>query len=159
MAKSKDGGKNYQPTISNKKAFFEFAILEQFEAGIVLTGTEIKSVREGKVQFADSYCLFKDDGLYIMEMHISPYDFGNINNAETRRSRKLLLKKKELGKLKEKSEEKGLTIVPLKLFFSDRNFAKIQIGLAKGKKLFDKRNDIKDKDTDRQVKRELSDAD
>lgn len=156
MAKSKDG-KNYQPTISNKKAYFEFSILEKFDAGIVLTGTEIKSVREGKVQFADAYCIFKDDGLYIMEMHISPYDFGNINNADPRRERKLLLSKKELSKLRTKSEEKGLTMVPLKLFFSDRNFAKVEIALAKGKKLFDKRHTIKDKESERSVQRELSD--
>ncbi len=156
MAKSKES-KNFQPTISNKKATFEFAVLEQYEAGIVLTGTEIKSVREGKVQFTDAYCLFKADGLYLMEMHISPYDFGSVNNADPRRERKLLLKKREMSKLKEKSEEKGLTIIPMKLFFSERNFAKVQIALAKGKKLFDKRADIKDKDTDRIVKRELSD--
>jgi SsrA-binding protein len=156
MAKSKDG-KNYSPTISNKKATFEFSILDQFEAGIVLTGTEIKSVREGKVQFTDAYCFFKDDGLYILEMHISPYDFGNLNNLDPRRERKLLLKKKELEKLRTKSEEKGLTIVPLKMFFSERNFAKVLIALAKGKKLFDKRHDIKDKESERMVKRELSD--
>jgi SsrA-binding protein len=156
MAKTKDN-KNYQPTISNKKATFEFAVLEQYEAGIVLTGTEIKSIREGKVQFTDAYCIFKEDGLYIMEMHISPYDFGNLNNLDPRRDRKLLLNKREASKLRTKSEEKGLTIIPLKMFFSERNFAKVQIALAKGKKLFDKRHDIKDKDSERMVKRELSD--
>lgn len=155
MAKNKEG-KNYQPTISNRKATHEFAVLEQFDAGIVLTGTEIKSVREGKVQFTDAYCIFKDDGLYIMEMHISPYDFGNINNADPRRDRKLLMGKRELAKLRTKSEEKGLTIIPLKLFFGERNFAKVQIALAKGKKLFDKRHDIKDKDSERSMNRELA---
>lgn len=126
------------------------------EAGIALTGTEIKSIREGKVQFTDAYCIFKEDGLYVIEMHISPYEFGNLNNADPRRDRKLLLSKKELSKLQTKSEEKGLTIIPVKIYFNERNFAKVQIALAKGKKLFDKRQDIKDKDTERQLKRELS---
>jgi SsrA-binding protein len=92
----------------------------------------------------------------VLEMHISPYDFGNINNVDPRRDRKLLISKKESKKLKAKSEEQGLTIIPVKIYFNERNFAKMQIALAKGKKLFDKRHDIKEKDTDRQVKRELS---
>jgi SsrA-binding protein len=155
MAKSKED-RNYKPTITNKRASHEYTFLEVVEAGIVLTGTEIKSIREGKVQFGDAYCIFKDDELYILEMHISPYDFGNLNNADPRRERKLLVSKKERNKLKSKSEEKGLTIIPVKLYFSERNFAKLQIALAKGKKLFDKRHDIKDKDTERQMKREMS---
>ncbi|MBK9451400.1 MAG: SsrA-binding protein SmpB [Bacteroidetes bacterium] len=156
MAKNKED-KSFQPTINNRKASHEYTYLDIYEAGIVLTGTEIKAVREGKVQFADAYCLFKDGELFVVEMHISPYDFGNINNEDPRRERKLLLAKKELKKLKTKADEKGLTIIPTKMYFSDRNFAKIQIALAKGKKLFDKRNDIKDKDTDRQLKREIAD--
>ena len=155
MAKDKEV-KSFKPTINNRKASHEYSFLEVFEAGIVLNGTEIKSVREGKVQFADAYCIFKNEELFLVEMHISPYDFGNINNVDPRRERKLLLKKKEIAKLKTKSEEKGLTIIPTKMFFSERNFAKVQIALAKGKKLFDKRQDIKEKDTERLVKRELS---
>jgi SsrA-binding protein len=155
MAKGKED-KNYKPTILNRKASHEYTYLDIYEAGIVLTGTEIKSIREGKVQFTDAYCIFKEGELILMEMHISPYDFGNLNNEDPRRERKLLLSKKELSKLRTKSEEKGLTIIPTKMYFSDRNFAKVQIALAKGKKLFDKRADIKDKDTDRQLKRELS---
>ena len=155
MAKDKDD-KRYQPTITNRKASHDYSFIELLEAGIVLTGTEIKSIREGKVQFTDAYCIFKEDGLYLMEMHISAYDFGNLNNVEPRRERKLLISKKESNKLKMKSEEKGLTIIPTKLYFSERNFVKVQIALAKGKKLFDKRNDIKEKDTERQTKREMS---
>lgn len=142
--------------MNNRKALHEFSILEQYEAGIVLTGTEIKSVRESKVQFTDAYCIFMEDGLYVMDMHISPYEFGSLNNTEPRRPRKLLLAKRELAKLQEKSEEKGLTIIPIKLYFNDRNFAKLQIALAKGKKLYDKRNDIKDRDNKRIMDRDLS---
>jgi SsrA-binding protein len=155
MAKNKED-KNYRPTINNRRASHDFTFLEVYETGIVLTGTEIKSIREGKIQFSDAYCLFKDEELYVLEMHISPYDFGNINNVDPRRDRKLLISKKERKKLKAKSEEQGLTIIPVKIYFNERNFAKLQIALAKGKKLFDKRHDIKEKDTDRQMKRELS---
>ncbi len=157
MAKKKKGEKNYSPTIKNKKASYEFTFIDKFQAGIVLTGTEIKSIREGKVQFTDAFCAFHKDGLYIREMHISPYAFGNINNGDPRRPRKLLLSKKELARLKSQMDEKGLTIIPTRLYFNDRNFAKIEIALAKGKKLFDKRHDIKEKDNARMVKRELSD--
>lgn len=157
MAKKKKEAQNYKPTIKNKRASFEYSFLELFQAGIVLNGTEIKSVREGKVQFTDAFCAFQSDGLYVREMHISPYEFGNINNTDPRRPRKLLLSKRELKKLKAQMDEKGLTIIPTRLYFNERNFAKVEIALAKGKKLFDKRHDIKDKDTSRQVKRELAD--
>ena len=149
MAKKKQKPKNYRPTITNRKARFEFHFLEVFDAGIVLTGTEIKSIRNGKVTLGEGYCLFKGDELYIKDLHISPYEHGNIFNPDPRRERKLLLGRKELDKLKAKSEEKGLTIIPVKLYFNERNFAKLQIALAKGKKLYDKRQDIKDRDSKR----------
>jgi SsrA-binding protein len=155
MAKNKED-QHFKPTINNRKASHDYSFLEFFEAGIVLNGTEIKSVRQSKVQFSDAYCIFRDGELFLVEMHISPYDFGNIHNTDPRRDRKLLLKKRELSRLRTKSEEKGLTIVPLKMYFSDRNFAKVQIALAKGKKLFDKREDIKEKDTERQLRREMT---
>lgn len=150
----KNSDKSYRPTITNRKASHEYTFLEVIEAGIVLTGTEIKSIREGKVQFGDAYCMFMGEELFLIDMHISEYEFGNLNNAEPRRQRKLLLKSKEAGKLQAKSEEKGLTIIPVKLYFNERNFVKVQIALAKGKKLFDKRNDIKERDVTRQLRRE-----
>lgn len=153
----KNSEKNYRPTISNRKASHEFSFLEVIEAGIVLTGTEIKSIREGKVQFGDAYCMFMGEELFLIDMHISEYEFGNLNNAEPRRQRKLLLKSKEAAKLQAKAEEKGLTIIPVKLYFNERNFVKLQIALAKGKKLFDKRHDIKERDMDRQMRRDTED--
>lgn len=155
MAKTEK--KNYAPTIQNKKARFEFHLLETYVAGIALTGTEVKSIRLGKVQFTDAYCYFRDGELFLKEMHISPYEFGNLNNEEPRRERKLLLKKRELQKLKEKSEEKGLTIIPVKIFFTDRGFVKIEIALAQGKKLYDKRSDIKERDAARESQRGYED--
>jgi SsrA-binding protein len=152
MAKQQEK-KTFSPTIQNKKAKFEYHLLETYEAGIALKGTEVKSIRLGKVQFTDAYCYFNDGELFIKELHISPYDFGNINNDDPRRERKLLLKKKQLKRLKEKSEEKGLTIIPVKIFFSDRGFVKVEIALAQGKKLYDKRQDIKDKDLTRESQR------
>lgn len=138
--------------IKNRKASFEYEFLEKFVAGMALQGTEIKSIRESRVNLQEAYCTFYDDGLYVQNMHISAYEEGNIGNHEPLRKRKLLLKKKELGKLKVKLEEQGLTIIPIRLFISDRGFAKLEIALAKGKKLHDKRESIKEKD----VKRELS---
>lgn len=150
----KNTDKNYRPTITNRKASHEYTFLEVLEAGIVLTGTEIKSIREGKVQFGDAYCMFMGEELFLIDMHISEYEFGNLNNSEPRRQRKLLLKSKEAAKLQAKAEEKGLTLIPVKLYFNERNFVKLQIALAKGKKLFDKRNDIKERDINRQLKRD-----
>jgi SsrA-binding protein len=139
--------------ISNKKAFFEFEILEKFTAGIVLTGTEIKSVRNGKVNLSDAFCFFLDGELYIRNMHISPYELGTYYNHEPKRERKLLLKKRELRKLNTKIKEKGLTIVPLSMFLSPTGYAKIDIGLGKGKKLHDKRDSIKERDQKRDLMR------
>jgi SsrA-binding protein len=139
----------------NKKAGFEFFLLEKFIAGIVLTGTEIKSVRAGKVSLNDAYCSFVNDELYIKNMHITEYDHGNIYNHEPKRDRKLLLTKRELKKLRSKNVEKGVTVVPTQLFISEKGFAKIEIALAKGKKLYDKRDTIKDRDTLRDSERKI----
>lgn len=139
--------------IQNKKAYFEYEILDKWVAGIVLMGTEIKSVRAGKVNLADAFCFFKTDELYIRNMHITEYEQGNIYNHEPKRVRKLLLQKRELRKLSGKLKDKGLTIVPLKMFISDTGYAKVEIGLAKGKKLYDKRESLKEKDVSRSMAR------
>jgi SsrA-binding protein len=137
--------------IRNKKASFEYHILETFTAGIKLLGTEIKSIREGKANISDSFCTFINEELYVRNLHISEYSHGSFYNHEAKRDRKLLLTKKELKKLVIKGEDKGLTIIPLKIFISDRGFAKMDIALAQGKKAFDKRESLKEKD----VKREM----
>jgi SsrA-binding protein len=139
--------------INNRKAYFEFEILEKYTAGIILTGTEIKSVRNGRVNLSDSFCFFKDGELYIRNMHISAYEMGTHFNHEPKRERKLLLQKRELRKLNTKLKEKGLTIVPLNMFLSQTGFAKLEIGLAKGKKIHDKRDSIKERDQKRDLMR------
>ena len=141
--------------IRNKKAFFEYEMLETFIAGIQLAGTEIKSIRSGKASLVDSYCQFTLGELYVKNMHISEYDFGNINNHEAKRDRKLLLQKRELGKLSKKLKESGLTIVPLKLFITEKGLAKLEIALAKGKKVYDKRETLKAKDSKRDMDRAM----
>lgn len=138
--------------IKNKRASFEYAFLEKYSAGIVLTGTEIKSVREGKVNFTDSFCVIHNEEIFVRNMHISQYTQGSYNNVETKRTRKLLLTKKEIKKLATKMKEKGLTIVPIRIFISERGFAKLDIALAKGKKTYDKRSDLKEKDLKRQMR-------
>lgn len=140
--------------IRNRRASFEYSFLEEYTAGMALTGTEIKSIRQGKVNLQDAYCLFLNDGLYVRQMNISKYSEGTHYNHEPLRDRKLLLKKKELNRLTEKLKDQGLTIVPIKLFTSDRGFAKLQIALAKGKKLYDKRDSIKERDVTREMDRE-----
>lgn len=139
--------------IKNKRASFEFSFIDKYIAGIQLTGTEIKSVREGKVNINDGFCVFLNEELYIRNMHIAHYFNGTYNNVEEKRDRKLLLTKHELNKLEGKLKDKGLTIVPLRLFISDRGFAKLEIALAKGKNTVDKRQDIKKRDTDREIAR------
>jgi SsrA-binding protein len=141
--------------IRNKKAYFEYSILEKYTAGIKLLGTEIKSVRESKANINDAFCTFQDDGLYVRNMHIAEYSHGSFYNHEAKRDRVLLLNKKELKKLREKGEEKGYTIVPLTLFISDRGFAKLEIGLAQGKKTFDKRETMKERDSKIEMDRAL----
>jgi len=133
--------------IRNKKAYFEYHILDKYTAGIKLLGTEIKSIREGKANINDSFCSFMDGQLYVRNMHIAEYSHGSFYNHEAKRDRVLLLNKKELKKIREKGEEKGFTIVPLQLFISDRGFAKLEIGLAQGKKSFDKRETIKERES------------
>ncbi|HWJ90062.1 MAG TPA: SsrA-binding protein SmpB, partial [Flavisolibacter sp.] len=139
--------------IRNRQAFFEYHIDDKYVAGLVLTGTEVKSLRKGKANFNDSYCLFQKGELWIRSFHISEYSHGTVNNHDPIRERKLLLNRRELKKLQAKMKEKGYTIVPLRLFFNEKNLAKIEIGLAKGKKLHDKRERIKQRDTDREIKR------
>ena len=139
--------------IKNKKAYFEYHILDTYIAGIRLLGTEIKSIREAKVNINDAFCSFFENDLYIRNMHIAEYSHGSFYNHEAKRDRQLLLTKKELKKLKTKADERGFTIVPLRMFISDRGFAKVEIALAQGKKDFDKRDTIKERDSKRELAR------
>jgi len=139
--------------IKNKKAGFEYFLTEEFTAGIVLTGTEIKSVREGKANLTDAYCVFEGNELYVRNMHISEYTFGTYSNHEPKRDRKLLLNRRELRKIITRTREKGLTIVPTLLFINEKGLAKLNIAIAKGKKLYDKRETLKSKDTRREIER------
>jgi SsrA-binding protein len=139
--------------LSNRKAYYEYYFEGKYIAGMVLSGTEIKSIRSGKVSFNDSYCIFDKGELYVKSLHIAEYSFGTIHNHQPLQERKLLLQKKELKRLENKIKEKGYTIIPLKIFISEKGFAKIEIGLGKGKKIFDKRETIKARETDRDVKR------
>ena len=139
--------------IKNKKATFEYEIIESLEAGIQLVGTEIKSIRSGKANLTDSYCQFHSNELWVKNMHISEYELGTCNNHIAKRDRKLLLQKKELVKLQTKSQEKGLAIIPVRIFINDRGQAKLEIALARGKKNHDKRQDLKEKDAKRELQR------
>ncbi len=139
--------------IVNKKASFEFHILQKYLAGIQLLGTEIKSIREGNVNLSDGFCFFKDNELFVRGVNIGNYTQGTHGNHDTLRVRKLLLKKPELRKLNSKSQENGVTIIPLRLFIAETGYAKIEIALAQGKKLFDKRETIKARDIDREMQR------
>lgn len=141
--------------IKNKRAYFEYEIVEKFVAGLQLVGTEIKSIRNSKASIVESYCRFQGNELYVINMNISEYDFGNINNHAARRDRKLLMNRKELEKLQKKIKESGFTIVPLKLFVNERGLAKLEIGLARGKKLHDKRESLKTKDAKRDIDRAM----
>ena len=139
--------------IKNKKASFEYFLFEFFTAGIQLTGTEIKSIRLGKVSLREAYCTFINDELFVRSMHIAEYKYGTHYNHDPKRDRKLLLNKKELKKLYTKVREKGLTIVPVKLFINERGLAKLSIALAKGKHFFDKRESLKKRETKREIDR------
>lgn len=141
--------------IKNRSASFEYYIDDTYDAGMVLTGTEVKALRSGKASFNDSYCLMDHGELWIKSLYIAEYDFGTYANHVPTRERKLLLKKKELKKLENKLKDKGYTIIPLKIYFSEKGKAKIKIGLAKGKKLHDKRATIKDRESAREIKRYL----
>jgi len=140
--------------ILNKKARFSYDLLDTYTAGIVLSGTEIKSIRASKASIAESFCEFNDHGeLFVINMTVQEYDYGNHFNHKPKAQRKLLLNKKELKKLKKEVKNTGLTIVPLKLFINEKGFAKLNIALAKGKKMFDKRESIKDRDNKRNLDR------
>lgn len=141
--------------ISNRSASYHFHIEQRFEAGMVLLGSEVKSLREGKASFNDSFCILHDGELWVKSLHIAEYRLGNQYNHEALRDRKLLLTKKELKKLTTKTKEKGFTIIPLRIFFSDSGYAKMEVALAKGKKSYDKRETIKDRDTKRDISRSL----
>jgi SsrA-binding protein len=143
------------PVIKNKRAYFEFEILDTYTAGIMLTGTEIKSVREGKVNLSDGYCFFKKDELFVRNIHITEYSHGAYANHDPLRQRKLLLTKRELRKIQSKVKERGFTIVPVKMFVSERGFAKLEIALARGKKTHDKRESIKARDTKKEMDRAM----
>ena len=139
--------------IKNKRASFEYSFLEKYVAGIQLLGTEIKSIREGKANITDGFCVFMNGELLIRNMNVDEYSKGNIYNHTPKRDRKLLLTKQELKKLEGKLKDQGLTIIPIKLFVSKSGYAKLEIALAKGKKIYDKREDIKKRDVERDLKR------
>jgi len=141
--------------IKNKRAEHEYFLLDRITAGIVLTGTEIKSIRNGKASLAESYCTFKGDEMFVVGMHIAEYDKGTYNNHDPKRDRKLLLTARELRKLKTKVQEKGLTIIPVLLFINDNGLAKLDIALARGKHYYDKRETLKTKDSKRDVEKQL----
>ena len=140
--------------ISNKKAYYDYEIETTYEAGIVLKGTEIKSIRQGKANLRDSYAIYKNGEIFILNMHISEYDKGNIFNHEETRTRKLLLNKKEIYKIRDSIEKEGYTLIPIKLYFKG-NKAKLLLGIAKGKKNYDKREAIKKKDIEREIKKQI----
>jgi SsrA-binding protein len=139
--------------IKNKRASFEYNFIEKYIAGIQLTGTEIKSIRAGQANINDAYCVFINDELFVKHMHIAEYEKGTYNNHNPKRDRKLLLQAKELKRLKSKLQDVGMTIIPTRLFISESGYAKLEIALAKGKKLYDKRESIKERDIERQLKR------
>ena len=139
--------------IKNKRAYFDYEIIEKFTAGIVLTGTEVKSIRDGKVSLGDAYCFIRENEMYVRGMQIAEYKFGTYNNHSPERERKLLLRRKEIKRLSRKTKESGNTIISIQLFFSETGYAKLQIGLATGKKQYDKRESIKQNDAKRQIDR------
>lgn len=139
--------------IRNRQAYYEYFIDDKLQAGISLLGTEVKSLRAGKASFVDAYCHFQNGELWLKAMHIAEYSHGTDNNHNALRDRKLLLTKRELKKWEGKIKEKGYTIIPLRMFMNEKNLVKVEIGLAKGKKLHDKRDTIKQRDTDREIKR------
>lgn len=141
--------------IKNRSAYFEYHIDTKFEAGMVLLGTEVKSIRAGRASFNDSYCIIHKGEVWIKNLHIAEYSHGTFNNHDPLRERKLLLQKREITRIETKLKEKGYTLVPLRLFLNEKNLVKIEIGLGKGKKLYDKRESIKQRDVDREIKRYL----
>ena len=142
-------------SIQNRSAYHDYFIEDKYDAGIVLAGTEVKSIREGKVSFVDSFCFFDKGELWLRNLHIAEYRFGTANNHMAVHDRKLLLTRRELRKLEAKTKEKGFSIIPLKIFFNEKSLAKVEIGLGKGKKQHDKRDTFRQKDADREMKRYL----
>lgn len=139
--------------IKNRSAYHEYFIDDKYEGGIVLLGTEVKSLRAGRASFNDSYCYIHRGEIFIKSLHITEYSHGTVNNHDPVRERKLLLQKREIKKIEAKLKEKGYTLVPLRLYFNAKNLVKIEIGLGKGKKLHDKRETLKQKDAEREMKR------
>lgn len=152
---TKDKDQTQKVVVTNRKAFHDYFIEEKFEAGIVLQGTEVKSLRDGRANLQDSYAATRDGEVFLYNCHISPYSHGNIMNHDPTRPRKLLLHKKEINKLTGKTQQKGLTLVPLRIYFSKRGHAKVELGLAKGKKLYDRRESIKAREAGREVERAI----
>jgi SsrA-binding protein len=153
MADKKKGG-GLETVARNKKAYHDYFVLESFEAGIELFGTEVKSVRQGKVNLKDAWCSIEKGEIYVNGMHISPYEFGNIFNRDPMRKRRLLMHKREINRLYGQLKQQGLTLIPLSAYFN-RGRLKIQVGLCKGKKNYDKRESIARKDAEREAAREL----
>jgi len=141
--------------IKNRSAHFEYFIDNKYDAGMVLTGTEVKSLRDGKANFNDAYCYINKGEVWIKNLHIAEYAHGTVNNHDPMRERKLLLQKREIRKIESKLKEKGYTLVPLRIYFNEKKLAKMEIGLGKGKKVYDKRETIKQRDTEREMKRWL----
>lgn len=142
-------------SLKNKAAYYEYFIDDTYQAGIVLLGTEVKSLRDGKASFNDSYCIIHQNEIWIKSLHISPYSHGTVNNHDPDRDRKLLLQKREIKRIQSKLKEKGYTLIPLKVFMNDKNLIKLELGLGKGKKLHDKRESLKQKDAERDIKKYL----
>jgi SsrA-binding protein len=155
MGKEKDSFEKAVAT--NRKAYHDYFVEEKFEAGIMLQGTEVKSLRDGRVNLQDSYASVKGGEAFLHHCHISPYSHGNIMNHEPLRTRKLLLHRKEINKLLSKTQQQGLTLIPLRIYFSKRGLAKVEIGLAKGKKQHDRRASIKSREASREVERAMKD--
>jgi SsrA-binding protein len=153
MAKKKHIGS--EVLAENRKAYFHYEVVEHLECGIVLHGTEVKSMRMHHINFVDAFCEIRNHELFVLKLNISPYDFGNINNHTAERPRKLLAHKQEIRKLQRRVAEKGMTLIPLKFYLKD-HLVKVDIGLCRGKKLYDKRESIKERDMDRQASRETS---
>jgi SsrA-binding protein len=142
--------------LKNRAAFHEYFIDNKYVAGIALTGTEVKSLRDGKASFNDSYCIIHKGEVWLKNLHIAEYSHGTVNNHEPLRDRKLLLQKREIRKIESNLKEKGYTLVPLRIFFNEKNLIKVEIGLGKGKKLHDKRETIKRRDLEREMKRHIT---
>jgi SsrA-binding protein len=141
--------------LKNRAAIHEYHIEDTYDAGMVLTGTEVKSLRGGKASFNDAYCFLHHGEIWIKSLHIAEYSHGNLSNHLPVHDRKLLLKRKEINKIEGRMKEKGLTLIPLRIWFNEKGYAKVQVGLARGKKLHDKRDSIKARETEREIKRHL----